>query len=429
MDSIGRTRYQAAKRFWIVLFLIAATAQAEDGDLVARGAYLAKLGDCAGCHTAGPGYPPFAGGLAINSPAGTIYSTNITPDPDFGIGNYSYEDFSRALREGIAKGERHLYPAMPYPSFSAISDSDVRALYAYFMKGVKAVSQKPRETALLFPFNQRWIFRFWNAAFVKRERYQPKADRSEKWNRGAYLVQALGHCGACHTPRGLAYQPKAYSESSPDFLSGAVIDTWFAGNLTGDRASGLGRWDEAEISEFLRTGHNNHTVAFGSMVLVIENSTQHLQKEDLDAIAHYLKSLEAKKGKSSFTPRNASISKISIGFPVDTFERPGQGVYAGYCAKCHREDGAGKAPEIPRLAGSPMVLSENASSLIRLMLEGGKGPVTRHGPKPKKMPAYAKELSNREIAEVLTFVRNNWGNNASAVTTRDVYLLREAVQK
>ena len=429
MDSIGRTRYQAAKRFWIVLFLIAATAQAEDGDLVARGAYLAKLGDCAGCHTAGPGYPPFAGGLAINSPAGIIYSTNITPDPEFGIGNYSYEDFSRALREGIAKGERHLYPAMPYPSFAAISDSDVRALYAYFMKGVKAINQKPRETALPFPFNQRWIFRFWNAAFAKRERYQPKADRSEKWNRGAYLVQALSHCGACHTPRGLAYQEKAYSESSPDYLSGAVIDTWFAGNLTGDRASGLGRWDEAEISEFLQTGHNGHTVAFGSMVLVIENSTQHLQKEDLDAIAHYLKSLEAKKGKSHFAPRDAPVSKISTGFSLDTFERPGQGVYAGYCVKCHRDNGTGKAPEIPRLAGSPMVLSENASSLIRLMLEGGKGPVTRHGPKPKKMPAYAKELSNREIAEVLTFVRNNWGNKASPVTTRDVYLLREAVQK
>ena len=175
------------------------------------------------------GYPPFAGGLAINSPAGTIYSTNITPDPEFGIGNYSYEDFSRAVREGIAKGERRLYPAMPYPSFAAISDSDVRALYAYFMKGVKAVNQKPRETALPFPFNQRWIFRFWNAAFAKRERYQPKADRSEKWNRGAYLVQALSHCGACHTPRGLAYQEKAYSESSPDYLSGAVIDKWFAG--------------------------------------------------------------------------------------------------------------------------------------------------------------------------------------------------------
>jgi mono/diheme cytochrome c family protein len=430
MDSTVRTRRKAAQRSWIVLLMIAATVQAADADLVARGAYLAKVADCAGCHTAGPGHPPFAGGLAISSPFGPIYSTNITPDPEFGIGNYSYEDFSRALREGIAKGEKHLYPAMPYPSFTAISDSDAQALYAYFMKGVKAVSQKPpHQTALPFPFNQRWVFRFWNAAFAMGTPYKPRTDRDEKWNRGAYLVQALGHCGACHTPRGIAFQEKAYSESSLDYLSGAVIDNWFAGNLTGDRASGLGRWSEAEISEFLRTGHNGHTVAFGSMVLVIENGTQHLQKEDLDAIAHYLKSLEAKKGKSSFTPRDASVSMISTAFSPDTFERPGQGVYAGYCAKCHRENGSGKAPEIPRLAGSPMVLSEDASSLIRLMLEGGKGPATKHGPKPKKMPAYAKELSNREIAEVLTFVRNNWGNKASPVTARDVYLLREAVQK
>ncbi|SEL16922.1 cytochrome c [Nitrosovibrio tenuis] len=429
MDSISRMQRKAAGCSWIVLCAVAATAQAAEADLVARGAYLAKVADCAGCHTAGPGHPPFAGGLAINSPFGTIYSTNITPDPVFGIGNYSYEDFSRALRDGVAKGGRRLYPAMPYPSFTAILDSDVEALYAYFMNGIKAVSQRPPQTALPFPFNQRWVFRFWNAAFVKDGRYQPRTDRNEHWNRGAYLVQALGHCGACHTPRGLAYQEKAYSESSTEYLSGAVIENWFAGNLTGDRASGLGRWTETEISTFLQTGHNSHTVAFGSMVLVIENGTQYLQKEDLDAIAHYLKSLRARKGRSSYLTQAAPVSKISTGFPVDAFERPGAGIYAGFCAKCHRDNGTGKTPEIPRLAGSPMVLSDNSTSLIRLMLEGGKGPATRHGPKPKEMPGYAKELSSREIAEVLTFVRNNWGNTASPVTTRDVYLLREALQK
>ena len=203
MDSIGRTGPKTADRKVRRTMAVArgspysrllATVQARLWTLVPiwwLAVLSRRLADCAGCHTAGPGHPPFAGGLAISSPAGTIYSTNITPDPDFGIGNYSYEDFSRALREGIAKGERHLYPAMPYPSFAAISDSDVRALYAYFMKSVKAVNQKPPQTALPFPFNQRWMFRFWNAAFAKRERYQPKADRG-KWNRGAYLVQALG---------------------------------------------------------------------------------------------------------------------------------------------------------------------------------------------------------------------------------------------
>jgi mono/diheme cytochrome c family protein len=419
--------YLCAALLWIAPFAIGASTQAQERDLVARGQYLSKAADCAGCHTAGPGHPPFGGGLPINSPFGIIYSTNITPDPELGIGNYTYEDFSKAVREGIAKGGRHLYPAMPYPSFTGTSDEDVRALYAYFMKGVKAVNQKPPQTALPFPFNQRWVFRFWNAMFVNDERYQPRADRDERWNRGAYLVRVLGHCGACHTPRGIAFQEIAYSEASGEYLSGAVIENWFAGNLTGNKASGLGRWTAAEISRFLETGHNEHTAAFGSMVLVIENSTQHLDKEDRDATAHYLKSLLAGKGRSSYQPE-ADIKKIAAAVGVDGFERPGAGIYAGFCAKCHRNNGTGKGPEIPRLAGSPMVLSENATSLIRLMLEGGKGPVTKNGPKPEKMPSYAKELSSREIAEALTFIRNSWGNSAAAVTTRDVALLREILQ-
>lgn len=432
MDSVSRigqktSHYSWAALFWIATFLIGANAQAEESDLLARGEYLAKAADCASCHTAGPGHPLFAGGLPINSPFGIIYSTNITPDSELGIGNYTYEDFSRAVREGIARDGRHLYPAMPYPSFAGASDQDVRALYVYFMKGVKAVKQKPPQTALPFPFNQRWVFKFWNAMFVKNEHYEPRTDRDEKWNRGAYFVRVLGHCGACHTPRGVGFQEKAYSESSPDYLSGAVIENWFAANLTGDQASGLGRWTEEDVSRFLETGHNEQTVAFGSMVLVIENSAQHLDKEDLDAIAHYLKSLQAGKGRSSYRPQ-ANVKKISAEIGVSKFERPGAGIYAGFCAKCHRPDGTGKPPEVPRLAGSPMVLSENATSLIHLMLEGGKGPVTKNGPKPKKMPGYAKELSSREIAEALTFVRNSWGNSAPAVTTRDVALLRETLQ-
>lgn len=186
-----------------------------------------------GCHTAGPRHPLFAGGLPIKSPFGIIYSTNITPDPLTGIGQYSYGDFSRAVREGIAKDGRHLYPAMPYASYTVILDDDVQALYAYFMHGVEAVNHKPPQTRLPFPFNQRWVFRFWNAAFVNRGPYKPRLDRDTQWNRGAYLVQSLGHCGACHTPRGLAYQEKGYSELSPEYLSGASVDNWF----TPDRKS------------------------------------------------------------------------------------------------------------------------------------------------------------------------------------------------
>lgn len=395
--------------------------------LVTRGAYLAIIADCTGCHTAGSDHPAFGGGLAINSPFGTIYSTNITPDPETGIGRYSYEDFSRAVRGGIRKDGKRLYPAMPYPSFTAMSDTDVRALYAYFMHGVKPVRHTPSQTRLPFPFSQRWTLKFWDLAFVEHKRFEPHADNGEKWNRGAYLVQALGHCGACHTPRGLAYQEKAYSETSSDYLTGAMIENWFAPELTGNNASGLGRWSEEEIAAFLKTGHSGHTVAFGSMVTVIENSTQHLRQEDLDAIAHYLKSLPAGEEKSSYNPRRTPAAVIPVG--MIRFEKPGAGIYSGFCAKCHRPEGKGKPPKYPPLAGSSIVLSANASSLIRLMLEGGKGPWTKTGPKPEKMPGYAERFTDREIAEVLTFIRNSWGNKAAPVTTRDVYLMRKALNE
>ena len=433
MDSINWA--SAAARSWVagvarvaVGGMIVANVQAADPQTIALGEYLAKVADCAGCHTAGPEKPPFAGGLPINSPFGVIYSTNITPDPATGIGEYSYADFSRAVREGIAKDGSRLYPAMPYASFAAITDSDIQALYAYFMKGVKPVRYTPTQTKLVFPFSQRWGLMFWSAAFANQKTYQPRTDRDTQWNRGAYLVQSLGHCGACHTPRGLAFQEKAYSESSPDYLTGSVIDNWFAGNLTGTDASGLGRWSESEISTFLETGHSGHSVAFGSMVTVIENSTQHLRKADLDAIAHYLKSLPGKKGKTSYKPPTKQGQLVLIGAVASQFERPGAGLYSGFCVECHRNNGTGKPPQIPSLGGSAMVLSENASSLVRLMLEGGKAPLTKNGPKPKKMPAYEKKFSDREIADVLTFVRNSWGNAAPAVTTRNVSLLRKALR-
>ncbi|MEO6824132.1 MAG: cytochrome c [Nitrosospira sp.] len=428
-DSINRA--SATGCSWLAVLMVVTSAQAATPEMVALGEYLAKVADCASCHTAGPRHEPFAGGLAINSPVGIIYSTNITPDPDTGIGQYSYDDFSRAVREGIAKDGRRLYPAMPYASFAAASDSDIQALYAYFMNGVEAVKQTPPQTKLPFPFNQRWVFKFWNAAFANQKTYQPRADHDAQWNRGAYLVQGLGHCGACHTPRGLAFQEKGYSELSPDYLSGAIIDNWFAANLTGTDASGLGRWSEMEISTFLETGHggHGHSVTFGSMVAVIENSTQHLHKADLDAIAHYLKSLPAKNVKTSYKPPAMQGQIVQTAAAASGFERPGAGLYSGFCAKCHGDNGTGKPPQIPRLGGNAMVLSENAASLVRLVLKGGKAPLTKNGPKPKKMPGFETKFTDREIADVLTFVRNNWGNAAPAVTPRDVASLRKVLQK
>ncbi len=298
------------------------------------------------------------------------------------------------------------------------------------MKGVKPVNYTPLQTKLPFPFNQRWTLMFWNAAFATQKTYKPRTDRDAQWNRGAYLVQGLGHCGACHTPRGLAFQEKAYSESSSDYLSGAMVDNWYSANLTGNKASGLGRWSKAEISKFLETGHSGHEVAFGSMVTVIENSTQHLRKEDLDAIAHYLKSLPGQKSKSSYKPYEPPANQeqklwTEVNIGINKFELPGAGLYSGFCAKCHGDNGTGEPPRIPRLGGNTMVLSDNATSIVRLVLEGGKGPLTIKGPKPKKMPSFAKKFSDREIADVLTFVRTSWGNSASPVTPREVSLLRQ----
>jgi mono/diheme cytochrome c family protein len=412
-----------------VCWLSSATAEPTPAAQQSRGVYLAKIGDCAACHTAGPNSAPYAGGLAINSPFGIIYSTNITPDPVAGIGNYTYEDFSRALRNGVRKDGKRLYPAMPYASFTAISDNDLHALYDYFMHEVPPVASIPPITALPFPVNQRWTLLFWDAAFVKHKRYQTHQNRDAQWNRGAYLVQSLGHCGACHTPRGLAYQEKGYDEESPVFLKGAVVDNWFAANLRGNYASGLGRWSEADISDFLATGHGGQAAVFGSMLEVVEKSTQYLHKDDLDAIAHYLKSLSAQPESASYKPLASAAAQSFEITPIHPRERPGAGIYQSYCAKCHKKNGMGDSPKFPRLAGNPIVLSENALSIIRLVLEGGRTAKTRYGIKPEKMPRFAHKLTDTEIADVLSFIRNSWGNAAAPVTSRAVYLLRKNLQE
>ncbi len=244
----------------LLSFARQACGQTADQPLIARGEYLAKAGDCAGCHTAPKGGAPFAGGLGMASPFGTIVSSNITPDKQYGIGEYTYDDFARTLREGVARGGKHLYPAMPYPSFSKIDDDDMHALYAYFLHGVQPVAKAAAPTRLPFPFNQRWALAFWNFAFAPKGLYAVRTDHDAQWNRGAYLVQSLGHCGACHTPRGPAYEERGYTESSRLYLTGGTNDHWFAPNLTGDPGAGLGRVHEAEIAAFLKSGHGDLTV-------------------------------------------------------------------------------------------------------------------------------------------------------------------------
>lgn len=399
-----------------------------DADLVARGAYVARLGDCAGCHTApDPDSPPFAGGRPMRTPFGIIYATNITPALRTGIGEYRYGDFERAVRQGVAPGGRRLYPAMPYPSFTKISDADIRALYAYFMHGVQPVEHQTPETRLPFPLNQRWGLMFWDLVFVRHGRFEPAQDRDQQWIRGAYLTQSLGHCGACHTPRGPAFAERGYDESSATYLTGGINENWHAPNLNGDSGAGLGRLSQQNIVSYLRTGHGDpmHIVASGSMVPVIEHSTQYFSEEDLFAIARYLKSLPARGTPGGYQPQAPRVRKAPDGPLSRVTAHPGAGVYLSMCARCHRSDGGGKPAKFPALAGNPGVLSSDATTLIRVVLEGGTSPQTHTGPEPREMPAFADKLTDTEIARVLSFVRSAWGNQASPVTAPDVARLRE----
>jgi alcohol dehydrogenase (quinone), cytochrome c subunit len=279
----------------LLLLLAVSTSRAEEesaGPRSSQGEYLARAGDCVACHSV-PGGMAFAGGLKMGSPLGAIYSTNITLDPETGIGSYSLQDFDRAVRRGIAKGGHRLYPAMPYPSYAKLTDADVAALYDFFMKQVPPVHQENLKNEIPTLLSFRWPLAIWDLVFTTSGSYVAKSDHDADWNRGAYLVQGLGHCGACHTPRGFAWQEKALDDSSPTYLSGALLDAWYASDLRGDIRTGLGTWSREDLADFLKAGHNRGETAFGSMIDVVNNSTPYLSDSDINAIATYLKSLPA----------------------------------------------------------------------------------------------------------------------------------------
>ena len=399
-------------------------AIADDGDAasVQRGKYIADAADCTSCHTT-PEHGYFAGGLPIEAPFGTIFSTNITPDKQFGIGSYTRAQFIKVMREGVAADGHHLYPAMPYASFAAASDDDLNDLYDYLMKGVAPLVYEPPKTKLIFPFSQRWGMAIWDAVFARHEHFKADPNHDDQWNRGAYLVQSFGHCGACHTPRGVAYEEKGYDQSSSSYLRGSVADKWATANLTGDLGSGLGRWTEADIASFLKTGHGGGGAAFGNMKEAVEKSTQYMTDDDRLAIAHYLKSFPQTEAEISYKPSAADVKSDMRAETAGEHEKPGAGVYASSCSGCHGADGAGHLPRIPQLAGNPVVLTKDPTSLIRIVLEGSTSPQTATGPDPVHMPAFAG-LTDREIAEVVNYIRTDWGNDAPQVSERDVSSLR-----
>ena len=382
--------------------------------------YVARAADCVACHSI-PGGKAFAGGLKMGTPLGAIYSTNITPDPETGIGRYSLADFDRAVRQGIARDGRRLYPAMPYPSYVKLTDADVVALYRYFMKQVRPVHQANLKSEIPALLSFRWPLAIWNYFFAPSGSYVAKPGHDAAWNRGAYLVQGLGHCGACHTPRGIAIQEEALDDSNPNYLAGTELDAWYAPSLRGNMRTGLGTWSMKDIGEFLVHGHNRVGTAFGSMTEVVNNSTSYLSDSDIHAIAKYLNSLPATSMQQAVAYNNTT----TVALRNRPTTQPGAAVYTGACASCHGFDAKGFTPYMPGLAGNPVVLDDNPSSLINLMLNGSIPLVTKGTPDAYRMPQFRQQLSDQDIADVVTFIRDGWGNQASAVTAAQVAKLRK----
>jgi mono/diheme cytochrome c family protein len=393
---------------------------------IERGRYLAVAADCSACHTASGG-KPFAGGLSLASPVGSIYSTNITPDRSTGIGTYTLDDFDRAVRHGIDQDGDTLYPAMPYPSYALLSDADLSALYDYFMRAVAPVAAAERDNAIPWPLSLHWPVAIWRKVFAPTRLASAAFDASRYSDpqvaRGAYLVQGAGHCGSCHTPRAITFQEKALDESSNQYLAGGqVIDGWVAVNLRGNSADGLGAWSKDDIVATLRTARNSqHAVVGPPMSDVVVHSTQYLSEEDLQAIATYLKTLPpARSESSSFTANPATAAALAAGHETDR----GAELYDDNCAACHRSNGAGSPNVLPNIAGNPTVLSMDASSLIRLVLAGSSLPGTTTAPSALGMPGFAWRLSNIEVSQLLTFIRSGWGNKAAPVSAVEVARVR-----
>ncbi|WMJ68726.1 cytochrome c [Stenotrophomonas sp. 24(2023)] len=401
-----------------------ATVDIHDPALIARGQYLARAADCAACHTA-PGGRPFAGGLGMQTPMGTLYATNITPDAQTGIGRYDYADFERAVRRGIRRDQQPLYPAMPYVSYMIASDEEIKALYAYFMGAVKPVKQDNADSTIPWPANLRWPLSWWQLLFARPRTFTPDPSLDAGQQRGAQLVEGLAHCGACHTPRGMAFQEKALADDgSGHFLSGSVLEGWYAKNLRNE-ATGLASWSEAEIVDFLRTGRTGRTAAFGGMAEVVEHSTQYLSDADLLAMARYLKQLPPRQGRSTaWTPGpDTTTAALRSG----DYQVTGALAYAEHCQACHRADGRGMPRVYPALAGNSIVFADDASSLVQVTLAGGRMPQTPHDTMAFSMPGFA-HLRNEELARILTFIRNSWGNHASPVSKEEVARMRAVVR-
>lgn len=405
------------KRALAPLLLLLGTSAAHaatDGqsfDQISRGRYLATVGDCAACHTT-PGEKPYAGGRPLATPFGTLLAPNLTPDRETGIGDWSDDQFVDALRIGRGHGGGHLYPAMPYTYYTKVTRDDALAIRAY-LATLEPVRNKVIANQLPFPFSIRLSMAAWNQLFFTPGTFKPIAGKSADWNRGAYLVEGLAHCGMCHTAKNFLGGDKT-SHS----LQGGILQGWFSPNLTGDPHVGIGGWSADDIVDYLQTGHNQLAAASGPMAEVVTDSTSQMSREDLAAMATYLKDTQA-GGGSSPTPVAGD----------DPAMRAGQTVYVANCTACHGADGTGVSGLFPALKGSPSAQSVEPTSLIRVVIEGAQSVATDRAPTGASMPAFGWKLSDDEVAAVVTYIRNSWGNAAAAVSAGDVGKARQKLSQ
>ncbi|MBL6455458.1 cytochrome c [Belnapia sp. T6] len=393
----------------LALLLAAPRAMADSADItkILRGRYLATVGDCIACHTGPNGQ--YAGGRGIETPFGLINAPNLTPDSDTGIGQWSEADFARAMHEGVRPNGDRLYPAFPYPWYTKVTREDTDAIFA-FLRTLPAVRNTVDRDTLPFPFSVRTVMRGWNLLFFSPGYYEPRADRSAEWNRGAYLVEGLGHCSACHTAR------NALGGDSSAAWQGGPLQGWFAPNLTNDARQGVGNWSVEDIVAYLRTGANARSRASGPMAEVVGYSTSLMNEADLRAIAVYLKDLPA----AAPTPPAALATS-------DPAMRTGEALYVDNCMACHRRDGQGVEGIFPILAGSQVVQQPGTDTLMRIIISGVRSVATDGAPTSPGMPAFGWRLNDQQVADVVTYIRNSWGNQAPAASAADATRLRGLV--
>lgn len=373
-------------------------------EVIERGAYLARAGNCMGCHTT-TGGAEFAGGRGVETPFGIVAAPNITPDTKTGIGNWSAGEFWRSLHHGRSKDGRLLYPAFPYASFTRVSREDSDALYA-FLRSVPAVEKANAPHALRFPYNTQAALAVWRALYFRPGAFEPEAGQSAEWNRGKYLTQGLGHCAACHSGR----DALGGTRRNAKFAGGLMPDAaWYAPSLASPEEAGVQRWPREQVVRLLKDGVSAHASVSGPMAEVVFSSTQHLTDQDLDAMAGYLASIPVRKAPPA-EPRRADAEVMVAG----------RKVYEQHCAACHGDRGQGASRMYPALAGNRAVTLALHINVVQVIRQGGFMPTTAGNPQPFGMPPFGQLLNNDEMAAVATFIRQSWGNSAAPVSTLDV---------